>query len=216
MQISRSNYKNNKISFSGIKQEKILAEKLLSESKQFLPYIKSNTFVRAKIQLHYKNRKYNDLIEKLNSLAILYSANISLLRNTLRQHHYKTFEQLVNKLNFLVPKIGYANCGELNYQLQYKFLMNKIKAHAVMMQSYNMSTLDKNKWKNHTFVIFNLKSGAKLDEPSTWGNKAIIADAWCNIVMKATDALEYYKSFFSINPKKEIILFTGADKIKIR
>ena len=84
------------------------------------------------------------------------------------------------------------------------------------MQTLNKNSSGKVYGKDHSFLVYNLNKNAKLYDPSTWGSKAIIADAWCNIVMSAYDALSYYRHFFSCNPEKEFQIFFCADKIKLK
>ncbi len=216
MQILSTNNLNNNVSFGGLKQEKILAENILRDYKSVFPYIKSNSFVNTKILEHYKSPKYKDLIDELRLLSARYTSNISLMRQTLRQHKkLDSFSQFTSILKSVFLDKGYANCGELNYILQNQFLKKNINAHMVCMLTFSQKSADRVFGKDHSFVVFNLNKNAKLDNPSTWGSKAIIADAWCNIVMKANDALNYYKNLFSYNAKDEFLVFLSADKIKL-
>ena len=217
MQITARNNFNNKVSFCGLKQEKILAEGILRDYKSSFPYIKSNSFVNTKILAHYKSPGYENLIDKLFVLSAKYSDNVKTIRQNLREHkRFESFSQFISVLKTTFINKGYANCGELNYVLQDKFLKNNINAHMVCMQTFYKSSATKVSGKDHSFLVFNLSRNSKLDDPTTWGNKAIIADAWCNIVMPAYDALNYYKDFFSYNSKKEFQIFFGADKIKLK
>ena len=217
MQITARNNFNNKVSFCGLKQEKILAEGILRDYKSSFPYIKSNSFVNTKILAHYKSPGYENLIDKLFVLSAKYSDNITSIRRNLREHkRFESFSQFISVLKSIFISKGYANCGELNYVLKDKFLKNNINAHMVCMQTFYKKSANKVYGKDHSFLVFNLSRNSKLDDPTTWGNKAIIADAWCNIVMPAYDALNYYKDFFSYNSKKEFQIFFGADKIKLK
>ncbi|GAB4223566.1 MAG: hypothetical protein Tsb005_19090 [Gammaproteobacteria bacterium] len=48
---------------------------------------------------------------------------------------------------------------------------------------------------DHTFLILNLAEDYKLHDPTTWGERAVIVDPWCNEVYKVRDALNGF-----INP----------------
>ena len=217
MQIQEVNHKKYNVNFGNIKREKILAEKLLHKCKKMIPYTKSNSFVNAKINKYYNNDKYITLIEKLCDTSRRYSRKITESREKLCQNgKFTSFSALVKSILKIVKQNGYANCGEKNYILQNEFLKNKINAHAVKLQSYMRENGKKAFGKDHTFIVFNLKPDADLSLPSTWGSKAIVADAWCNIVMRAKDAIRYYKEFFGINTKKEFQLYECVDQIKIK
>ena len=216
MQIVLGNNFNNKMSFGRIKREKILAESILREYKSSFPYVKSNSFIETKINAHCKSLRYKSLIPKLFKLADRYTINIKLSRQNLRKRNrFKSYSQFITVLKSILLNKGYANCGELNYVLQDKFLKRNINAHMVCMQTLNKNSSGKVYGKDHSFLVYNLNKNAKLYDPSTWGSKAIIADAWCNIVMPAYDALSYYRHFFSCNPEKEFQIFFCADKIKL-
>ncbi len=217
MQIQEVNHKKCNVNFGNIKRDKILAEELLHKCKKMMPYTKSNSFVNAKINKHFYNLKYKTIIEKLYDTSAKYSRKISESREILKRNgKFTSFSALVDTILKVIKENGYANCGEKNYVLQNEFLKNKINAHAVKLQSYMRENGKKAFGKDHTFIVFNLKPDANLSMPSTWGSKAIVADAWCNIVMTAKDAIRYYKEFLGINAKKEFQLYECADKVKIK
>ena len=66
-----SNKKN--INFQGIKQEKIIAEKFLKKCNDVIPYTKSNSYIAAKINQHYGDKKYQDIIDRLFNLYEKYN-----------------------------------------------------------------------------------------------------------------------------------------------
>ncbi len=222
MQIESQNKRTIYPSFKRINEEKIIAEKILKNYLKTTSYTKSNSYVRAKINKYYaKNEttKYatEELLKKLVKLAFRYNENIVELRQNIRSKgKFKTFEDFCKTLENEVKKSGYANCGELNYPLQYRFLRKKIPAHMICMATCSKTSGEIIKGKDHSFVVFNLKPDAILNIPETWGSKAIIADAWCNIVMNANDALEYFKYFFKIDKRKEFLILKNADKVKIK
>ena len=216
MQITARNNFNNKVSFRALKQEKILAEGILRDYKSNFPYARSNSFVNTKILAHYNSPRYKELTDKLFELSAKYTDNIRSIRQNLREHKkFESYSQFISVLKYILLNKGYANCGELNYLLQDKFLKKNINAHMVCMQTFYKKSANKVYGKDHSFLVYNLNKNAKLYDPSTWGSKAIIADAWCNIVMPAYDALSYYRHFFSCNPEKEFQIFFCADKIKL-
>ncbi len=216
MQITARNNFNNNVSFSGLKQEKILAEGILRDYKSNFPYFKSNSFVNTKILAHYKSPRYASINDKLYDLSAKYTTNIRMIREILtKDYKFESFTQFISVLKLILLQRGYANCAELNYILQDCFLKRNVNAHMVCLDTFYKKSANKVSGKDHCFIVFNLDKNAKLDNPATWGNKAIIADAWANIVMPAYDALNYYKKILSYNQSKEYQLFRGCDKVKI-
>lgn len=208
--------RNNNIAFKGIKQDKILAETVLKSYKSVVPHTKSNTHIKARINRHYEDYQYKFLIKKLFDLEAILSQKVTECRAAIRQKKvFNSFDELTNTILQRMRETGVGNCGEKNYILQNFFLKKNINAHAVRLVSFNRETLKKAYGKDHTFIVFNLKPNARLDAPNTWGNKAIIADAYANIVMRAKEALSFYKEYFAINTKKEFQIFFNADKIKL-
>lgn len=209
-----SNKKN--INFQGIKQEKIIAEKFLKKCNDVIPYTKSNSYIAAKINQHYGDKKYQDIIDRLFNLYEKYNQFISKNRQELRSHWlFKNFQELTDFIKESIIKTKFANCAEKNYVLQSMFLKENISANAVRMFTKTKKTGEIVHGKDHTFLVFNLSPYAQLDSPSTWGSKAIVVDAWNNIVMKANDAIKYFEKFFSNNLQKEAVMFESANKIKI-
>lgn len=209
-----SNKKN--INFQGIKQEKIIAEKFLKKCNDVIPYTKSNSYIAAKINQHYGDKKYQDLIDKLFNLYEDYNKAISKNRQELRSHRlFNNFKELTDYLKNTIIKTKFANCAEKNYVLQSMFLKENISANAVRMFTKTKKTGEIVHGKDHTFLVLNLSPYAQLDAPTTWGNKAIVVDAWSNIVMKADEAIRYFEKIFSNNLQKEKVIFESANKIKI-
>lgn len=217
MHTNNTIYIANKPSFGSIKQEKIIAEKLLKKCRNTIKDARSNTFIKTKIYQHENDKKYQKIIEELIVLSEIYRQLVVESRQFIKVNSpYKTFDDMVQKIKTAIQKFRAGNCGEINYIFQSEFLKHNINAHAVMFTTYSQETLKKIPSKDHTFLVFNLKPDAKLNAPATWGSRAIIADAWSNIVMKADDALNYYKQIFKFNEKEEIRILASADKINLK
>lgn len=67
--------------------------------------------------------------------------------------------------------------------------------------------------RRHQFVIAGLSKDAKLNDPTTWGNNAIIADAWAGIAMPAQRALQHLKIIFRAGANDKV---TFKDDIFIK
>ncbi len=207
----------NKISFgSRLRRKRILAEKFLAEYNKTHVTKKSNAFVNAKILQHVENESFYNVLEKMQKTSQKYSEMIRKSREEIRKYApFKDYNSFIKKLSEEVQKNGHANCAERNYIFQDFLLKKDLKPHAVCIAAVNPKTLTPVKGKDHTFLVFNLKKNAKLNDTATWGTKAIVADADLNIVTLAKEAIEYYKQFFSINERREFVVLRNADKIKL-
>ena len=193
-----TNYKS--IGFTSIKPEMRIAEQVLKEFKQEFPYLQSSSIIGAKIDLHEENPKCRKIIESLYRRGEDLETEIDNATNALLAKRYMSIDDFLIALKQHVKKSGKANCAE-EALIIYKSLQDK----GFKPQVFQMRTvLNNGLHPNHYSTVFNLKEGARIDDPTTWGSKAIIVDGWKRIVMKATDALEFFKQ-----------TLTGAGKYKI-
>lgn len=61
----------------------------------------------------------------------------------------------------------------------------------------------------HAFAVIGLPDNADMSNPSTWGENAVIIDAWAGKVFKYADGIEYYSQFlrYDNNNKDQMIFF---------
>lgn len=198
-----------------LKQNLRMGEYVLkSFHKTFPKYIRSQTFVQAKIEQHRGSSRYKNLLPKLQDVADKYDVGVYELRETL-DNTYPSFEAYINKLTNLLSQRLYGNCRHKNQVGQYNLLMMNQKPHNVSMKIIHTQTGAEKPFSHHEFTVFGLKKDAKLENPATWGNKAVIVDAWRNFYMKATDALRYFEDFYGFDSTKHQMVFKSEDMIKI-
>lgn len=214
-----------------LKQNLELGETILHEFKKEFPALRSNSFLKLKISQHGDSRYYQEIMPKIEVLAAKYMKKIIKMRIKLNVYH-ASFSAYIKKLRKIMQKQNIANCSEnaniMLHELQKKGekpYRIKIKIFDVLAgvvdnsnHSRNISKTRKIRkiskirkvrrtkpWGDHSFVVFGLKKGASAKRPNTWGQEAVIVDPWCNIVMKASDAMEYLKQQFGFDPKHQEI-----------
>jgi len=203
---------NSNISFEGLKENLRLGEGVYKNFKKDFPVVRSNTFVDAKISEHLGSDKFKKLIPKLKHLEYKYGNGVSTERKQRRGNNFSIPEYINNLRNVLAEK-KYANCGEQAQIIQYQLFQKGEKPHIIsMLFKYECLGVNMN---DHTFTVFGLKKGAELDNPKTWGNHAVVVDPWANIVMKSSDAIEYFKTKFLFKPERHVIQYELSDLINV-
>lgn len=57
-----------------------------------------------------------------------------------------------------------------------------------------------------------MKQGAKISNPKTWGDDAVLVDTWSNQAEPASIGLKYLQEMFVFNPKTEYIEYIDPNK----
>lgn len=191
---------NSNVNFSSLRKEKILGEKALKEFKKEFPYLESSTFITTKIEPHNKDPKYKYIpqilkVKTLNLLPEIYNPKFMQLINK-PQGSFDTFTE---SLASVLKETKKANCDS-----QAILIFKKLQDMGLNPQNFAMFVYrEDGRTQKHYSTVFNLKKGAQLNDPKTWGSKAMIVDAWQNIVMKAPDALNLF--FEKLSGGKEIL-----------
>lgn len=208
----QSKYQN--LSFEGLRENKILGEKVLKGFRREFQRPHSNTFVNAKIMQYEKIPHFQDTIKKVLNVSQRNSDAVGNLRKIL-EGNYPTLADYANKTKEVVRTTKAGNCGECSIIIQHELLQQGEKAHNIAFFIRESSTNLYRKNHDHIFTVFGLKKGAELINPKTWGNEAVIVDAWTGIVKQAHDALNYLKTFMCFDSSKHTIEYKCLDKVPI-
>lgn len=219
--ININNSQSKPIAFTSLKSNLRLGEKVLKEFNSEYPYLRSNSFVGAKIRQNKNNPKFDLINLDLYDLSRSYCHRLGEVRKAAGYlpppYTYGEFIEHLKKLSPVLSEIRAGNCSEQAKMIQAKILENKELAHNVLMhvQKSVLGIFKYNKWHgDHTFTIIGLKDGAKINKPKTWGNEAVIVDAWTNTVMPAREAIQYFENFLGFGSQKVSSKFKLLDKIK--
>lgn len=208
----------------GCRKNILIGERFLKLFNSSYPRLHSNSALEFKILKIKDNPRYQKILPKIVEIADKYfNKELSSIRIKMYKHYFtnlNSFETLslkINTLKKLIQKYNCADCGERAEILQYNLLSNGIKAHKITMEVKNKSLLKRfnNDMNNHSFVVIGMKDGAILTNPKTWGNKAVIVDAWSKICLPAKDALQYFETLLNFNPNQNIIKYKTINKINI-
>lgn len=199
----------NNISFGSLKGNLRLGEKALREFKSEFPYLTSNTMVQTRSSNLESSRFFRPVKEKIFRLDVNASSMVAALRSDLRSLRGLADgdDDFMANMKTLINIYKAGNCTESSAIINYGLSKSNIPS-----KKMRITVFDKSKErsysiceKEHAFTIIGLKKDADFLNHKQWGNEAVIVDGWLNMVGKASDMLEYYKTFFKINPLQEKI-----------
>lgn len=201
-------YKHQRISFEGLKDNLRLGEKVLKDFRKEFGYPHSATFVRAKIIRNSKSTKPKviEKLEEVEDVWIKYRNEVRELgiKENKRPTSMLDLKNYIDNLKALIKSKKCCNCPQQASIIQFELLKRGEEAHNVIFTF----TGD---YRNHICTVFGLKKGANFSNPATWGNKAVIVDAWSGVVKKANEGLEFLKHYMSFNSQKEKMICYKGD-----
>lgn len=188
------------------------AKETLAEFQQEFGNVKSATYVCEEIKQAKRQNAPNYIIDELNQKRQNYSANVKKMRKTVFQTKYNSFDEYINSLKSYLHQNGtFLNCNECADLTLDSLRKKGINAHNVMIYSTNQEG-NRTSFLEHVFTIAGLQENCDITAPSTWGNKAVICDAWADKCLPAKDCIEFYKDFFAVNPTLHNLKFSLCEK----
>ena len=213
---NKFSFKPNELSFTGINENVRLARQEIRAFHQEFGYPKSDSFIKLRIFKHQNDIKYAEMIEKLkvkakeyadkfmDSYFIEYAMN-KFNKELPRQDFYKKLAENVKKYNV-------ANCEQQAELLCGKFNEKGIKAKVVNFFINTKHNKQRRECGSHSFVVLDMKQGAKISNPKTWGEDAVLVDTWTNQAEPTEIGLKYLQEMFIFNPKTEYIEYIDPNK----
>lgn len=201
---------NTQTSFYGLKKNIEIGRKVLSEiNNEFNRPMHSHTMVDAKILAHQDDPKFSKVVEKLKTLSQKQMAEHAEILAQRKYSSTGSLDETITRVYEDTKKYGYADCNERALVTYEKLSKKGLPAFNLNMivENANQNGSNSAPIKNHIFSIFDVKKGAKISDPKTWGNNAVVVDWWSNTVMGFKDAEEYFKKVLNFNPEKEKISY---------
>ncbi len=195
--LSISPINQNQITFKSIKPSIKIGEKIIQEIKTEYPRIFSPAMLSIKMGNTYPVNLSNKCTP---CLADIYNRNmqsIDIMRDKMLN---LSFDNYIKKLLDFLKTKNIANCSEMNRLAQYKLREKGIKSTLVMCVVDN-DEVSRNV-NDHTFVVINLAKDALIKNPKTWGNNAVIVDAWLKESGSANDIILKYETLFNLRGKE--------------
>jgi hypothetical protein len=103
------------------------------------------------------------------------------------------------------------NCGD-----RAKIIQNQFSKTNTRCEIIGLMALDGAEWREdengkylwmprgeHAFCVIGLDENADTTDPTTWGENAVIVDAWLGKTFSVKDGIEYYREFFRYNKSQD-------------
>lgn len=184
------------MSFTSLKPQKRLGETVLREFKQEMSSLKSSTDLLYRIDSLQDRgviRSNSRLSKKIHEKANRMHGEIldPFLRDYIWDNKFLNYQDFRQQLvENIKSKGNMANCWE-DMMLIYTKLLEKGEKPHLLEIIVNKANGCRSK---HSTTVFGLKENADITNPKTWGTKAVIVDAWVNVVEPAFDFLEKMKT----------------------
>lgn len=184
------------MSFTSLKSQKRLGETVLREFRQEMGSLKSSTnwlYRVDKLQDKGVLSPNSELSKRIHEKANKMHGEIydTFIRDYIWDNKFENYQNFRQQLvENIKSKGNKANCWEDMMLVYIKLLEKGEKPHLLEVKVHK----DNGCQSKHFTTVFGLKENADLTKPKTWGTKAIIVDAWANIVGPATDVLERIKT----------------------
>lgn len=129
---------------------------------------------------------------------------VGVLKKEVYSQPYNSFSEYLIVLKNIIKKYNVADCGHRTDVI--RGLLRKENKDAKMVEMVICDSFGKQK-SNHIFPVISLKNTSNINNPESWGENAVIVDAWANFVMKASDGINHLKEIIKFMPNNEQIRF---------
>lgn len=181
------------ISFGSLKHNLEVGRRELAKFKRVLPYFPSSSRIQTQIIQHKNSPRFKELIPRLEELSDQYS----LLEDNFSFSEWNSSADVIRDIE--KNKVG--NCGSVNSAMEKMMIEDGLDAHTISLVVTNKRDNQlKERIGDHLFVVFGLRQDADFSNIKTWGNSAIIIDAWSNTVMAAREGMDYIKKILGYRP----------------
>ncbi len=176
-----------------------LGKKVLESFNKTFPNVESHSMAQLRL-LKESNPKIKE--EMAEVCKKLFSKLTSLKADVYEKAY--TQSDYISALKSAIKKYNIADCGHRT-----DVIINSLRIQGKSAKKVEMvitDNLGKQK-SNHIFPVIAMKNNANIDNPQTWGENAVIVDAWANMVMKANDGINFLKKTVGFLPAAEKVKF---------
>jgi len=202
------------VNFTSLKPQKRLGEKVLREFESEMGYLKSSSNLGLRLEKDrsiLRKNLYENLLKKNTKLDCeIYD---SFICKKISNKKFKSIDDFKRRLIKNIKRKGNkANCWE-DMMIVFAKLLEK----GEKPQNFQVIVCNnKGSLANHFSTVIGLKKNAKIDDPTTWGTKALIVDAWAKMVKPASEGLEDIKEILSMNSTIKSVKYSKTPSVSIK
>lgn len=199
-----SNNPSIQISFGSLKPSLIAGEQAIREFKTEFPKVFSPSKIATRLDDKLDISSGNNYSSNLLIKCLIKNSTLKKIRS---QFDYSSMENYLRSAIPLIKASNVANCNEMALIVQSKLLERGLKADCILAKvvTNDGKPIDK-PTRNHVFVVMDLAKKAVINEPKTWGSKAVIVDPWAGEFRPAYEMLEEYKKTLDVK-ESELLVF---------
>lgn len=203
-----------KVPFKGFQEDLSLSQDIVKNLNSM--HLQSNTRLVQRIEQREIAAQNGDsrslkILPKLWDLSYEISDRISQQRDDLYDYKYNDYNDFADTLRKNVSECKAANCAEQAYLAQAELKSHSKDSKVILAHIHDKTTRKHRSNGQHMFLVMGLDKNAKVDEPGTWGQDAIVVDPWSGIVKRANQGLKMIKDLFRFDNQKEYIVFEDGD-----
>lgn len=199
-------------SFQSIKPTLRTCDDLTRGVKNEFLNSKSSTKTGLRIYQAKEINAPENIINKLMDRFKKQSDEISRIREHYEDIFDKSdFSAYAEALGDFAKENKLIECGEMADIVKKRLMDKGIKTKTVNILMNPFTQKHNRLFDRHTFLVANLKKGADISNPKTWGNKAVIIDPWVGEALPANKMIKRYNQLFDIDEKHECLEFVGSD-----
>lgn len=177
-----------------------IGKQVLESFNKTFPAVESHSMAQLQLLKTANPQAKKSLVAQCQELC----SRVGAMKDEVYGKTYKSFNEYVTALKQSIKKYNVADCGHRS-----DVVIGSLNPHGRTAQKIEMVVLDSagNQKSNHIFPVMAMKKDANINKPETWGDNAVIIDAWANIVMKAEEGINYLKKFVNFTPQNEQVKF---------
>lgn len=196
MRINSFQNNSNKIKFKSLDTNLALGKQLMREFRA--EYGRPNSHMWYALLIERRQKNNQSELAWMNDAMSKHKINIyKNIRDygTFSLQKFESYEDYINKLKLKVKMCNAANCGEQADLMSDIFKNKNINEKQVMLNFTRGLGLQGNSGQ-HCLNIFGFGDKFVPENPKTWGDESVIADAWANVLIPAKIGLNYYRNLF--------------------
>jgi hypothetical protein len=174
-----------------------LGRNIIKEFYKQFPSVESSTLLDIEIMrrdLNNENSRELDLlVEKRDKMFDKYKKTLD---KRIQEKRF-SMEELIKD----IKASNIANCGDRAVIVDDMLHKNGYNNTKIVNIKGN------NCFNEHVFNVIGLDKNADITKPETWGENAVIIDAWANKTGKANDIIDFYKDFLLYNTCNQPMYF---------
>jgi len=189
------------VSSGFINENLAIGKKVLDNFNKNFSGVESRSMVKLQFIKETNPQIKENLAVKLKKLDL----RLGALKKDVYEKSYESYGEYLNTLKGAGKKYNILDCDHRT-----DLIRGALNSQGITSKKIEMGIFDSNGRQvgNHIFPVTAMKQNANANIIETWGENAVIVDAWANFVMKAEDGVNCLLNMIGFNPQKVNVKFS--------